>query len=310
MGNRLEGRAGSLPVVAIVARGFAMGAADVVPGVSGGTMAFVLGIYEDLIAATRRLTDAEAWRRLRAADLAGALAYVDARLLLSVLGGIGLAVFSLAPLLSWALENHPSLVWAFFFGLVVASIWVVSRRLPAWTPLTALLCAAGAVGAWFLVSMVPVTTPDASWFLVLSGSLAICAMMLPGISGSFVLVLLGKYEVALEAVNDRDLVTLATLAIGAGLGLLLFARLLNWLLRHFHDPTIAALIGLMAGSLRKIWPWKETLTTRLDRHGELVPLIERNVAPTWDAAVLTALAFALVGLVGVLLLARIEARRS
>lgn len=295
--------------VGLLLRGFAMGAADVVPGVSGGTMAFVLGIYEDLIEATRRLTDREMWRRLARWNVRGALEYANWRLLVSVLGGILIAVFSLAPFLAWALDNHPTMVWAFFFGLVLASIRVVGLRLRSWQPTRVALAIAGAVAAWLLVGMIPLSTPDASWFLLLSGSLAICAMMLPGISGSFVLVLLGKYEVALGAVNDRDLGTLAILAIGAGLGLVAFARFLNWLLRRFHDPTVALLLGLMAGSLRKIWPWKETLSTRLDRHGEVVPLLQHNVAPNWDAASLLAIGLALVGLIGVLILARLETHR-
>ncbi|MEE2777218.1 MAG: DUF368 domain-containing protein [Acidobacteriota bacterium] len=293
-----------------VLRGFAMGSADVVPGVSGGTMAFVLGIYEDLVAATRRLTDVEFLTRLRRFELRGALEYVDWRLLVSVGAGIALAVLTLAPFLEWALENEPALLWSFFFGLVLASIWVVGRRVPSWNTSKAGLVVVGAALAWIVVGLVPVSTPDAAWFVLLSGSLAICAMMLPGISGAFILVLLGKYETALSAVNERDLLTLLLLASGAGLGLLVFARFLNWLLARFHDATVAVLLGLMAGSLRKIWPWKETLTTRLDHHGDLVAVLEHNVAPALDNATLIAIAVALAGLVAVFLLARLESRGS
>jgi putative membrane protein len=296
--------------VALAARGFAMGAADVVPGVSGGTMAFILGIYEPLIEATGRLSEPQLWQRLLRFDLRGALDYLDWRFLATVAAGMLIAIFSLAPFLSWALDNHPSMLWAFFFGLVLASIYTVGKRVPDWRPASLVAAAIGAAGAWLLVGLVPVTTPDTWWFLLFSGSIAICAMMLPGISGSFVLVLLGKYQVALEAVNDRNLLTLALLAIGAGLGMLVFARFLSWLLHHFHDLTIATLIGLMAGSLRKVWPWKLTLETTLDRHGHEVPLVQQNVMPVLEPATLLALGLAVAGLALILTLARIEQARA
>lgn len=295
--------------IALAARGFAMGAADVVPGVSGGTMAFILGIYEPLVDATRRLSDPAFWRLVAARDLRAALRYVSATFLLTVLAGLLAAIFTLAPALSWALRTHPDLLWAFFFGLVLASIYTVGKRLPQWTFGTGLLAVVGGVAAWILVGLVPVSTPDAGWFLVLSGAIAICAMMLPGISGSFLLVILGKYQVAIEAVIARDLATLALFALGAGAGLLAFARVLSWLLRHFHDLTVAALIGLMAGSLRKVWPWKLTVATRLDRHGVEVPLVQQNVLPSLDAATVLAIALAVVGLTLILVLARVEATR-
>ncbi len=294
--------------IGLVARGFAMGAADVVPGVSGGTMAFILGIYEELIDATKRFTEPPFWRHLLSFRIREALEDVSWRFLLSVLSGILLAVFSLAPFLEWALENQPARLWAFFFGLVIASIFTVRRRLPGFPPRCAVAALLGAIAAWLIVGLVPVTTPDANWFLVLSGAIAICAMMLPGISGSFILVLMGKYRDILAAVSDRELGPLIFFSFGAGLGLLSFVRLLSWLLRRFHDLTVSILLGLMAGSLRKVWPWKETTEYMLDRHGESVPMIQVNILPLPGTDVLTPVLLAVAGIGLVLVLASLEGR--
>lgn len=303
----MHGRAGPIYWLGLAARGFAMGAADVVPGVSGGTMAFILGIYEQLIEALRRFTEARFWRHLLTLRLREAVADVAWRFLAAVLGGILVAVFSLAPFLEWALENHASRLWAFFFGLVLASILTVARRLGRWRGATVVFALVGTVGAYLLVGLVPVVTPDAAWFVVSSGAIAICAMLLPGISGSFILLLLGKYQHVLAAVTERDVVTLGLFALGAALGMLAFARFLSWLLRRYHDLTVAALIGLMAGSLRKIWPWKETLATTLGRHGDVVPVVQKNVLPQLAPDTLVAVTLAATGIAVVLVLTWLEA---
>ncbi|MFN3334931.1 MAG: DUF368 domain-containing protein, partial [Caldilinea sp.] len=176
--------------------------------------------------------------------------------------------------------------------------------------------ALGAVGAYFLVGLVPVQTPETGWFLMLSGAIAICAMILPGISGSFILVLLGKYQFFINAVNQRDLASIAFAGVGALIGLVSFAQVLSWLFRRYHDLTVAALTGLMIGSLRKVWPWKETLQTMLDRHGVEVPLVERNIVPplmvgnAFNFEILYALAAALLGVGVVLLVERIAMARN
>lgn len=288
----------------LVARGFAMGAADVVPGVSGGTMAFILGIYEELLAATRQMTQPSFLKPLLRGDLRSASSELPWRFLTAVLGGILLAVFSLAPMLEWLLENQPALLWSFFFGLVLASIVSVTARVRRWTVLTLGGTVLGTVAAWLIVGLVPVQTPDAPWFLMLSGSIAICAMVLPGISGSFILVLMGKYQPILAAASERDLFTLSTFAFGAGIGLLLFARFLSWLLARYHDITVAILIGLMAGSLRKVWPWKETLETMIDRHGKSVPVVERNILPGSLEELAIGIGLAIAGMTIVIVLER------
>jgi len=278
-----------------------MGAADVVPGVSGGTMAFILGIYEELIGAIRSF-DARFLRLLLSMRLREAAGHARWKFVGAVGAGILCAVFSLARLLGWLLHNHPVPVWAFFFGLIVASLYTVSRRIRRWRPRVCGGILLGAAGTYLMVGVVPVSTPEAPWFLFLSGAVAICAMILPGISGAFILVLLGKYLFVLEAVNHRDLVTLALVAAGAATGLIAFSRLLSWLFRRFHDATIAFLTGLMLGSLRKIWPWKETAAGAGEGPGSLAA-VPANVLPAqWTPEVTLALVLALAGFLAVLAL--------
>ena len=291
--------------IGLAARGFAMGCADVVPGVSGGTMAFILGIYEELVMSIRAGARGPFWRALVKLDIRSALAAVNAPFLAAVLAGIAIAIVTLAPGLEWLFEHRPVLLWSFFFGLVLASIVTVRKRIERWTaPLFAAL-AAGAGGAFYLVGAVPVQTPEAAWFLFLSGMLAICAMILPGISGSFILVLLGKYQFVLAAVNQRDLVSLGIVALGAVVGVVSFAQVLAWLFKRYHDLTVALLIGLMAGSLRKVWPWKETVASIVDRHGEILPTVQVNQLPSaWTGELFVAIGLALGGFAIVIALDR------
>jgi putative membrane protein len=256
--------------VGLVLRGMAMGSADIVPGVSGGTMAFILGIYEELIGSIKSLGSPEVYRALFQGRIRDFLALTNFWFLLSVAGGIGIAVLTLARGLEYLLLNHPVLLWSFFFGLVLASVIAVSRRIERWQPVYIAALVIGAVLAWIFVGLVPVQTPDAWWFLVLSGAIAICAMILPGVSGSFLLVLLGKYQYVLSAVTSRDLGTIALVGIGAVFGLILFSQFLGWLLARYREVTIATLIGLMLGSLRKVWPWKVDVEWLRDAAGGLV----------------------------------------
>jgi putative membrane protein len=272
-----------------------MGAADVVPGVSGGTMAFILGIYEELIKAIRSfdLTFLKLIFSFRVKDAVGRVSW---QFLMAVGLGVLTAIFSLARILSWLLENRPTPLWSFFFGLILASVFTVSRHLSRLNLSLSAWILSGAVGAYFLVGLVPLSTPDTPWFLFLSGAIAICAMILPGISGAFILVLLGKYHHILEAVNNRDLFTLFLVATGAGCGLIAFSRLLNWLLKTHHDLTIAILTGLMLGALRKVWPWKMTLQSITGTHGKILPIVQTNIFPSsWNNEVNLALCLMLTG---------------
>jgi len=285
----------------LVLSGFLMGSADVVPGVSGGTMAFILGIYEELLAAIHAV-DMDFIRLVLTFQIREAFSRFPWKFVLAVVTGIFAAIFTLAQGLSWALDNHPTLVWGFFFGLVAASIITVSQRVRRWTLKTLLATALAALALYAVIGLVPAETPNAAWFLFLSGAIVICGMILPGISGAFLLVLLGKYQYVLDAVVTNDFFTLILVIAGAGVGVLSFARVLRWLFRNHHDITVAALIGLMIGSLRKIWPWKLTLTTTLDRHGAIIPLTQANIFPGSIHEVAVVAGLVIAGLILVLVI--------
>ena len=255
-----------------------MGMADVVPGVSGGTIAFISGIYEELIDSIRSV-DATALRLLARLRLGELWRHVNGRFLLPVLTGIAIAVFSLARLMTYLLEHHPIEIWSFFFGLIVASALLVSKQIGRWDWRTAAALAVGAAAAWWITVATPTETPNDWWFVMLSGAVAICAMILPGISGAFILLLLGTYQYIMQAVGDLNIPVIAIFAVGAAAGIISFSHLLSWLLKRWHDVTVAVLMGFMVGSLNKVWPWKETVETYTDSHGVLQPLVERNIAP-------------------------------
>jgi len=289
-------------------KGFCMGASDVVPGVSGGTMAFILGIYEELIDAIKSF-DLKGLQFLVTLKFRPLLDRISWQFLLAVGIGILAAIFSLSKLLSWLLQNRPVFIWSFFLGLILASVLSVSRRVEAWKILTWLCLVGGTLGSYFLVGLVPVATPNDYWFLFLCGAVAICAMILPGISGSYILVLLGKYQYVLDAVNHRDFLVLGLVAAGACVGIIAFSRILGWLLKNYHDLMVATLTGLMIGSLRKVWPWKETLESVVDSHGHMVPLVQSNILPgQWNGEVLAALSLMVAGLLAVLFLDRLGNR--
>jgi len=289
-------------------KGFCMGASDVVPGVSGGTMAFILGIYEELIDAIKSF-DLKSLQFVVTLKFRPLLDRISWQFLLAVGIGIFAAIFTLSSLLSWLLQNRPVFIWSFFLGLILASVLSVSRRVEAWRILTWLCLVGGTLGSYFLVGLVPVSTPNDYWFLFLCGAVAICAMILPGISGSYILVLLGKYQYVLDAVNHRDFLVLGLVAAGACVGIIAFSRILGWLLKNYHDLMVATLTGLMIGSLRKVWPWKETLESVVDLHGQMVPLVQSNILPgQWNGEVLAALSLMVAGLLAVLFLDRLGNR--
>jgi putative membrane protein len=283
-------------LLGIYLRGIAMGTADIVPGVSGGTMALILGIYERLILALRSLARPPFLQALARGRVELAAKQVDGAFLLALFAGILTAVLSLAHLLSSLLESRPAFVYAFFFGLIVASVLLVGRRIGNRTAPRWALFLAGAGAAWWLVGLTPAQTPDAAWFLFLSGALAVSALLLPGISGAFVLVLLGKYSYVLEALSNGDIVALG--AVGAGLvfGVLTFSQVLGWLFRRFHDATLALLSGVMFGSLRKVWPWQAVSEGLTVNHPPPADIWSSEQGPAW------ALLLALAGAAVVLLL--------
>ncbi len=263
----------------LVLSGFLVGSGNVVPGVSGGTMAFILGIYEELIESLRMAGQPEFFRAALGLHFKQAWRLINGNFLFALMIGVLAAVVTLVPGLEWMLANQPVIIWSFFFGLVLGSVVLIAAGIKRWTLALAAGLLLGAAAAWLIVGLVPVQTPETWWFLMLSGGLAICAMILPGISGSFLLVMLGKYEFFVKVVNDREIMPILWAGIGAVVGLISFAQLLSWLFKRYPNITVAVLTGLMLGSLRKIWPWKLTLETYIDRHGELVPLLQRISCP-------------------------------
>lgn len=282
-------------------KGIAMGAADVIPGVSGGTIAFISGIYEELIDSIRSF-DLTALRKLVKLDFKGFWSHINGTFLFSVLLGIGISIFSLAQVMKYLLDTHPIFVWSFFFGLIIASALLVSKEVKKWNLRTIAAGIVGIVAAYMITVLSPASTPDTWWFLMISGALAICAMILPGISGAFILLLLGKYSYIIGAVSDLNIPILLIFAVGAAVGIISFSHLLSWLLKKHNAVTVALLTGFMVGSLNKIWPWKETLSTFTDNQGVVQPLTESNILPSTfeqitggDAMVIYAVLFAVIG---------------
>ncbi len=286
-------------------KGCAMGMADVVPGVSGGTIAFISGIYEELLDSIRHF-DLAALRLLFRGRFADLWRHINGNFLLPLLAGIAVAIFSLARLMTYLLEFHPIAIWSFFFGLIMASALLVAREIKRWNLLTILAFAVGVVIAWWITVATPAETPETWWFVMLSGAIAICAMILPGISGAFILLLMGKYQYIMQAVGDFNIPVMVIFVIGAIAGIISFSHLLSWLLKHWHDVTVSLLMGFMVGSLNKVWPWKKAVETYLDSHGKVQPLVEANISPAqfeqltgqnaelWQAVVLCLVGFGVI----------------
>ncbi len=274
-----------------------MGMADVVPGVSGGTIAFISGIYEELVESIRHL-DIAALKLLGRGRLREFWRHINGNFLISVLLGIGIAIFSLARLMTWLLENHPIETWSFFFGLIVTSAIWCGREVGKWNVRSIAGLLVGCALAWWITVATPTQTPDAWWFIMLSGAIAICAMILPGISGAFILLLLGKYQFILQAVSELNVGVLALFVVGAGIGIISFSHLLSWLLRRHHDLTISLLIGFMIGSLNKVWPWKKVVQSYTDVEKNILPAqyesITGNDPHFWHALALAAVGFVLI----------------
>lgn len=266
-------------------KGMCMGAADVVPGVSGGTIAFITGIYDELINSIKSI-NAASLKMFFTGKWGEFWKMINGKFLLFLLAGIGISVFSLAKIITWLLVVYPVLVWSFFFGLVLASTWFVGKDVKERNWKTGLGFLFGAALAFYITVATPAETPSHFLFIFLCGAIAICAMILPGISGSFILVLLGKYFFIMEAVKTLDLKVIAIFGIGACVGITSFSRLLSYALSHMRNITLAVLSGFMLGSLNKVWPWKETIEG-----------IEQNVAPNafvWQAVCLALLGFVMV----------------
>ncbi len=274
-------------------KGVCMGAADVVPGVSGGTIAFIVGIYDELINSIKSI-NGDSLKLLFSGKFVSFWKRINGNFIFSIVAGIGISVFSLARIITWLLTAYPVMVWAFFFGLVLASTWFVSKDIKEWKSWKTLVAfVAGVAIAYCITVATPAETPSNLAFIFCCGVIAICAMILPGISGSFILVLLGKYFFIMDAVQTLDWVILFVFAVGALIGITSFSRVLSYALAHFRNITLATLTGFMLGSLNKVWPWKETLETFVDSNGVEKSLIETNVWP--NAFVAEAIVLMLAG---------------
>lgn len=261
----------------IALKGMCMGAADIVPGVSGGTVALITGVYEELLESLKKLTPAAL---LNLKDGIPAFwSAINGNFLLALFAGILLSIKTLAGGVSWALDNHPLLVWGAFSGLISASLFVIGRKQGRWAWTQILLFLLGAAFVVGIAEARPSEVGDAWWIVFMGGFIAICAMILPGISGSFILLLLGLYTVVLKMIETLDFLNLGILALGCISGLLVFSRFLSWLLTNWYKNTLAVMLGFLLGSLYVTWPWKQVLETFVDRHGETVPLLQQNVLP-------------------------------
>jgi len=260
-------------------KGMAMGAADIVPGVSGGSIALISGIYQRLLDSINSF-NLNNLSHLKTLEVKKFYKAVNGSFLLSLLLGILTSVFALSKVITFLMNEHPIPLWSFFCGLILVSAFLILRDIKRWHLGVVLAVFVGTVIAFWVTNLPPTASPDAKWFIFVAGAIAICAMILPGISGSFILLILGKYETILKAVSERDIFTLALFAMGCIVGILSFSRVVSFLLRKFHSATIGLLSGFMLGSMNELWPWKIVTAWRTSSSGEQKPFLTENLWPT------------------------------
>jgi len=305
----------------IIFKGIAMGAADVVPGVSGGTIAFISGIYEELIESIDKI-NLGVFKIWKTDGFKTAWNSINGTFLVALFSGIAISILSLAKLIKWLLHNEPVLLWSFFFGLVLASILYIAKQIKNWSALVFVAIVLTSILSYYITLAEPFASPDSPYYLLFCGFIAIITMILPGVSGAFILLILGAYQTAIDTINNlRDglftgnmelfkeaFINFSLLALGAIVGIKVFSKLLNWMFKHKKNLTLAILTGFMIGSLNKIWPWKEVLSTRVNSEGNKVPLLEKSILPTnfdGDSQLLTASVFIIIGFFTILLLERL-----
>lgn len=283
-------------------KGVSMGGADVIPGVSGGTIAFITGIYDELIDSIKAI-DWSVIKLIFQFKIAAAWKAVNGNFLICILAGIFTSLLSLSKLMTYLLATHPIQVWSFFFGLILVSSPLIFRDIKKWNVVTILSGIAGVIIAYWITIVSPTETPTTLWFIFFCGALAICAMILPGISGAFILLLIGKYEYMINALINFDIPVILVFVAGCFLGLVGFSKVLSWVLHHYRFPTLALLAGFMIGSLNKVWPWKEVTAYRIDHLGNQVPAFDKSVLPArfaevtnQDPLVLQAIMFVALGI--------------
>lgn len=292
----------------LFSKGLCMGSADIVPGVSGGTIALIMGIYGDLITAIKSANFAML-KQIASLDVKGALANFHIRFLLPLLLGIGVAIISLSRLVNYLLHHHPVYTWSLFFGLIGASILIVGRQVSGWTYGVWLMFFLGATGAHLVVNIIPMATPETLSFIFLSGTIAICAMILPGLSGAFILLILGKYEYITGCLKNpllpENMLVICVFCLGCITGIMGFSRILHFFLNRYQCLTLSFLAGLMTGSMQKIWPWKEVLAVKLIRGKEHVIWGKSILPETYTAEIFFAIALMCFGFLLVFFLDRL-----
>ena len=292
-------------------KGLAMGAADAVPGVSGGTIAFISGIYEELIATISNV-NISLFKTLFKKGFKSFWEQLNGNFLLALLSGIIVSFVSFMRLAKYLIENEPVLIWSFFFGLIIASIYFVGKQITKWNISVIIGLLFGSIVAFYISTLPSMATNESSFFLFFAGALAICAMILPGISGSFILVILGAYKTLSDALHDFDFKKLLFFVSGALIGLLSFSHLLKWLFKHYHNLTLAILTGFIFGSLNKVWPWKETLTWHVNSKGVKTPLIDKSVLPfdyQGDHHLFLAIILIIVGFLTIFILEKVGSKK-
>jgi putative membrane protein len=290
-------------------KGVCMGSADVIPGVSGGTMALITGIYKDLIGALRSF-DWAVVQKIAAFDFKGAMAQGHTRFLLVLFLGITTAILSLARLMNYLLHFHPVPTWSLFFGLIVASILIVGKQVTGWFGKAGICFVAGIISGSIIVNLIPIHTPETLWFIFLCGFVAICAMILPGISGAFILLILGKYEFITGTLKNpflmQNMIVIIIFCLGCLIGLAGFSRVLNYLFSKYQNLTLAFLAGLITGSLQKIWPWKKIIETQIIRGKEHVIWGHPILPATIDREFFMAVFMAIMGFIAVWVIERMS----
>ncbi|MDB4198730.1 DUF368 domain-containing protein [Polaribacter sp.] len=299
--------------IVIGLKGMAMGSADVVPGVSGGTIAFISGIYEELLESISNI-NFKLLKTLKSDGIKAAWKQVNGSFLLALFVGVSISIFSLAKTIKWLLENEPVLLWSFFFGLVLASIIYIGKQVETWNAKIIILFILGISFGYLVTVVSPTNVGEINYlFLVFAGAIASCAMILPGISGAYILLLLGAYPIVMTAITTKDYKIIAAVAMGIIIGLLSFARLLKWLFSNYKNQMLIVLTGLMLGSLNKVWPWKEAVSTYIDRHGVVKPLVEQSISPfsfDGDPKLMFAIILAFVGFGLILLMEKLAVKKE
>lgn len=312
--------------IIISLKGIAMGAADVVPGVSGGTIAFISGIYEELLESIDSIsfTFFKIWKT---EGFKKAWSSINGNFLLALFFGIAISIISLAKIIKWLLLNEAILLWSFFFGLVLASVFYIGKQIRSWNTWIFITIIVTTIASYFLTIAEPFASPDNNLYLLFCGFIGIIAMILPGVSGAFILLILGAYQTAINTVDDlfHSIITLnfelfkdaiikfLMLAIGAVFGIKAFSKLLNWMFKHYKDLTLAMLTGFMIGSLNKIWPWKKILSWRTNSKGIDVPFQEQSVSPfsfEGDHQIMIAILLMTVGFLTILILEKLGSKTN